>query len=1207
MASTFRHGRPTIGVLAGWQYYWTATPLSYLAPIYRGIRLAAAELGCNLLLGCGMGASASAEDLLRPAWPILSPEVDFVPIGPWNTDGLIAVNPLHSDVRSRHMQEMIAAGHPVVFVGSGERGPTILADNAGGIMQAMRHLVEHGHRRIAFIAGSVEDMEGDSGDRLRAYQTALRTFALDDDPSLMAFGQHIFGSGYAAMQQILGSGVPFSAVLASNDESALGAIRALAEAGRRVPDDVAVIGFDDRPESSVQRPALSSVQVPLFKMGYQAVELLLRRMAGDAAADERVLAPTRLISRESCGCGRSAVLADVLDATAARLRFAADGAQRSMLAQRMAAAVLAESQALGEVETVALCRRLVETFTASVAGSQNDAAGFQRALDEVLRQAVARGDDAHLWQAAISVLRAELSSLLATVPELHGLDLTKEGREILNQARITISAAMRQQHRQMVVEQRWTGDRIGQLTAQLINTLDEIGVYDTLARALPELGIDLAWVALLDGEGEDPVAWSMLRSVTSPDQGELRFPSREFPPADWISQDGPFSLALLPLIAGRRRAGYVALDTDQLELNGAIAQELAAAVNTAQLYREATEGRRLAEEADQMKSRFLSTVSHELRTPLNLIVGLSELLMQSGSRDAAPASEALQRDVERIHASARHLGGLIGDVLDMASSDAGQLRLTREYVDLGQALRVVAETGAQMAADKGLAWRADLPDSGPWVWGDRLRLRQVALNLISNAVKFTERGEVNLVVRSEGETVSVLVHDTGIGIPPAEQPTIFEEFRRSERSIARSYRGLGLGLAICKRLVSLHEGSMGVFSSGEEGAGSTFYFTLPAVPAPVAAPAPPAAPQVVKQRVLVLVPPAGSGERLREHLTLRGFAVHVEQAADTQTWLAQLLAVPPGAVVLDVSVTPDYGWDALKALKGNVATRSIPVLFYAAGRESGAVLELDYLTKPVEMAELTRALDQHWLVAGGDAATRTFLVVDDEPDTLEMHARIVQNHAPGSRVLKARAGREALALLEQGAVDLVLLDLMMPEMDGFAVLEAMRAREATRDTPVIVVTGQVLTEAEMARLNQGVVRVLNKGVFSLDETLAQVDAALQRQQRLSSEAQRLVRKAMAYVQQNYQESLSRQDLARYVGMSDDYLTYCFRQELGMTPIAYLNRYRITQAKRLLKESDRTITQIALEVGFSDSGYFSRVFRREAGMSPDAFRRRERGG
>ena len=230
------------------------------------------------------------------------------------------------------------------------------------------------------------------------------------------------------------------------------------------------------------------------------------------------------------------------------------------------------------------------------------------------------------------------------------------------------------------------------------------------------------------------------------------------------------------------------------------------------------------------------------------------------------------------------------------------------------------------------------------------------------------------------------------------------------------------------------------------------------------------------------------------------------------------------------------------------------------------------------------------------------MVVDDDPNTLEMHARIVQSYASGSRVLKARTGREALALLEQGAVDLVLLDLMMPEMDGFAVLEAMRDREAMRDIPVIVVTGQVLTEAEMARLNQGVVRVLNKGVFDLDETLAQVDAALQRQHKLSSEAQRLVRKAMAYVQQNYQKTLTRQDLARHVGMSDDYLTYCFRQELGMTPIAYLNRYRVTQAKGLLKGTGKTITEIALDVGFSDSGYFSRVFRKEVGLSPDAYRR-----
>lgn len=1201
MTPTLRHGRPTIGVLAGWQYYWTATPLSYLSPIYRGIRLAAAEMGCNLLLGCGMGASASDADLLRPAWPVPSPEADFVPIGPWNTDGLIAVNPLHSEARSRYLQEVIAAGHPVVFIGSGERGPTIVADNAGGIMQAMRHLVEHGHRRIAFIAGSRSDLQGDSGDRLEAYRTALHIFDLAADPNLLAFGEHTFRGGHAAMREILATGADFSAVLASNDESALGAIRALAEAGRRVPDDVAVIGFDDRPESAVQQPALSSVQIPLFKMGYQAVALLLERIAGNGTSDQRVLVPTRLIRRESCGCGRTAVLADVLDAVATQHRARHEPDRRARLAEQMAAAVLAESQALSREETISLCQRLVDTFVASAV--RRDALLFQRALDETLRQAVARGDDAHLWQGAISALHNDLANLLPPASESGDRPLVEVGGEILNQARITISAAMRQQHRRAMVEQKWMGDRIGQLSARLLNTLDEAEIYDTLARALPEMGIQLAWVALLEAEGDDPVARSVLRSVTSPELGELRMPSREFPPAPWLSPDRPFSLALVPLI-GRGQTGYVALDTEHLDLNGAIAQELAAALNSAQLYREAMEGRRLAEEANQMKTRFLSTVSHELRTPLNLIVGLSELLLQTDLRSAQAPSASLQRDIERIHAAAKHLGGLIGDVLDLASSEAGQLRLTCEYVDLAQVLWPVVETGRQMAMDKGLAWHADLPESGPWVWGDRLRLRQVALNLISNAVKFTERGEVALSVQTGPDSVTVTVRDTGIGIPPAEQQAIFDEFRRSERSIARGYRGLGLGLAICKRLIGMHGGTMGVFSSGEEGAGSSFYFTLPIVPPPPAKEAQLPLSTGVGPTVLLLTSADASSERLRQHLAQRGMWVTVAPLADSQAWLAQMLAAPPSAVVVDASggLGPGRGWEALKSIKGNAALRDIPVLFYAAAQEGGAVLELDYLTKPIELAELTQALDQRWLATGADAPTRTILIVDDDPETLDMHARIVQAQSPSNRALKARHGREALAVLQQTPVDLVLLDLMMPEMDGFAVLEAMREREATRHIPVIVVTGQVLTEAEMARLNQGVATVLSKGLFTLEETLAHLEAALQRQHKLSSEAQRLVRKAIAFVQQHFHEPISRQDLARHVGMSEDYLTYCFRQELGMTPIAFLNRYRITQAKRLLKETDKTITEIALDVGFSDSGYFSRVFRREVGLSPEAFRR-----
>jgi YesN/AraC family two-component response regulator len=204
-------------------------------------------------------------------------------------------------------------------------------------------------------------------------------------------------------------------------------------------------------------------------------------------------------------------------------------------------------------------------------------------------------------------------------------------------------------------------------------------------------------------------------------------------------------------------------------------------------------------------------------------------------------------------------------------------------------------------------------------------------------------------------------------------------------------------------------------------------------------------------------------------------------------------------------------------------------------------------------------------------------------------------------VLTARNGVEAVAILRQEPTDLVLLDLMMPQLDGFGVLEAMRDQETTRDIPVIVLTGQVLTKRDMARLNRGVATVLSKGVFSVEETLAHVDRAMKRNRELSQQAQRLVRQAMAYVHEHYAEPLSRTDLAQHVALSEDYLTACFRKELGVTPITYINRFRVNQAQQLLLDTGRTIAEIARDVGFSDSGYFSRVFRREVGLSPTDYR------
>jgi CheY-like chemotaxis protein len=523
-----------------------------------------------------------------------------------------------------------------------------------------------------------------------------------------------------------------------------------------------------------------------------------------------------------------------------------------------------------------------------------------------------------------------------------------------------------------------------------------------------------------------------------------------------------------------------------------------------------------------------------------------------------------------------------------------------ELVDLSETLRLVADSGSQLTTDKGLGWKASLPESGPWVWGDRMRLRQVVLNLINNAVKFTARGEVRLDVETRDEMVTVRVSDTGIGIPLEEQAAIFNEFHRTERSITLGYPGLGLGLSICKRLIEMHNGKIEVASSGIEGEGACFYFTLPLIH-PLQEQLEPNIERLSRQNVLILASHEGTSERLRELLNQRGILVTTVMMEKVTEWQDILIKSPPDGIVLDVSIHSDLGWTTLKGIKSSHLARGIPIMFYASSAQGNAMLNLDYLTKPIELIDLMRAFDHVRLMVDFDQPAPTFLVVDDEPETLEMYARIVQSQSEAYRVVRAQNGYQALDILQAETVDVVLLDLQMPGLDGFGVLEAMRANERTRDIPVIVVTGKVLTEQDMKHLNQGVATVLNKGLFSIEETASHITNALERKQKLNQNARRLVRQAMAYINEHYAEPLSRQEIAQRVSIAEDYLTYCFRQELGITPIRYLQRFRVNQAKLLLKNTQKTITEIAFAVGFSDSGYFSRIFHRDTGMSPEDYR------
>jgi signal transduction histidine kinase/DNA-binding LacI/PurR family transcriptional regulator/DNA-binding response OmpR family regulator len=1206
MQKTFgatRRERPTIGVLAGWQAYEGALN-SFLSPLLNGIQAAARHHSCNLLLACGVGHRGDYQpDDVHPAWPILMPDTDFVPVGPWNTDGLIVISPVRSKSRSEYLKKLSDAGFPVVFISPGEHGPTLVFDNEGGVRQAITHLVGHGHEHIAFIAGLTEE-SSDSEYRLKAYKTVVAEYGLSADPRLIAVGGFYTLGGYQAMQQIIDSGVYFSAVLAFNDEAAIGAMQALRENGRRIPEDVAIIGFDDRLDTLVQTPPLTSVRQPLTEMGYQAFELVLQYIDQDVDRPYIIHVPAQLSIRKSCGCLSGARLFNGL----AAIGLDNEASILQKLALAMREVLPARDESLDSGEIIDHCERLAEAFLASL--ESWDYSVFYEALENVLMWAESVDENPHDWQAVLSVLRHNLP-LIFKIENLQQAD-RMQVEEMLHQARVIISESAQRRYVRNKVLQFEITDQLGRMGTRLHTALDDTNIFEILREVLPRIGIRQAHLAFFEPHenGVDAVAWSRLYTLVDESTKKSvpeRFLSRSFPPRDLYSSDVPFQLALLPLIIRDGLSGYMVFDAGWLEPCAAIVRQIESALRSARLYQDAAEGRRLAEEANRLKGSFLSMVSHELRTPLNLIVGLSEILTREPEPGKVPLPSAYWKDVKQIHSSAEHLGWLIRDVLDMASSEAGQLSLAYEQVDLRAELLAVANIGQQLAQEKGLSWQAEIPDEIPAIWGDRTRLRQVTLNLVSNAVKFTTIGGVTLIAGAQDDKVVVSVRDTGLGISPDEQDFVFDEFHQSSRTLARGYSGMGLGLAICKRLVELHGGKIALRSSGKDGEGSTFYFTLPILSKQDAM----LGQQLesfsenTQHSVLVLSENPNSIEHVRDYLTRQGFDVETLLVDENASLRSRLLDLRPGALVLDLNLASERGWEILRILKSSPATLDAPVLFYSLSLESntGSWMEINTLTKPVSMDELARTLARHGLLAGGEE--KTILIVDDDAKIREMNARIVQSQSPAYRVLKARNGVEALEILRQRSVDLVLLDLMMPELDGFEVLEAMREEEMTRDIPVIILTAKLLTELDMLRLSRGVATVLKKGLFSVDETLAHIEEALALNHRLGNEAQRLVRKAMAYMHEHYHVALTRENIARYVGISEDYLTRCFQQELRMPPMTYLTRYRINQAKSFLAAGDMSVSEVAEAVGFSSEAYFNRIFRREVRIPPGAYRRGQR--
>jgi PAS domain S-box-containing protein len=503
-----------------------------------------------------------------------------------------------------------------------------------------------------------------------------------------------------------------------------------------------------------------------------------------------------------------------------------------------------------------------------------------------------------------------------------------------------------------------------------------------------------------------------------------------------------------------------------------------------------------SEQATRAKSDFVASMSHELRTPLNAIIGYSEILLedaQSAGRDADTA------DLRKIQDAGKHLLGLIDNILDLSKIEAGKMTLYLESFELRPMIDSVAATVTPLARKTGNVLVVNCADDVGTIHSDLTKVRQILFNLLSNACKFTRNGTITLAaLREENELggwIEFQVRDTGIGMTPDQQAKVFEAFTQADDSTTRAYGGTGLGLAITKSFCRMMGGDVTLTS--EAGKGTSFLVRLPAVTRAASDNAISAkekrseGQQVTEPEhapiVLVVDDDPNAQELLRRHLQRGGYAVRTAANGEEAIQLAR--AVKPDVVTLDVLMPQMDGWAVLSAMKEDAALAEIPVIMItivdnqSIGFSLGAA---DYLVKPINRDRLVRAVEK----CCPRGAPRHVLIVEDDAPTSELMGRALREI--DCTVTQAENGRVGLERLNQALPDAILLDLMMPEMDGFEFIARVRSDSRWRRVPIIVVTAKTLTAEDLARLNGQVQHLVHKGEYSGKAVLAALDELVPR-------------------------------------------------------------------------------------------------------------------
>lgn len=528
-----------------------------------------------------------------------------------------------------------------------------------------------------------------------------------------------------------------------------------------------------------------------------------------------------------------------------------------------------------------------------------------------------------------------------------------------------------------------------------------------------------------------------------------------------------------------------AFDENELKVLQILADQVAVAVDNAQAYEISQQAVEELREIDRVKGQFLANMSHELRTPLNSVIGFSRVILKGID---GPINETQEQDITAIYNSGMHLLNMINEILDLSKIEAGKMELQIDDVNISDVINSAITNTTGLIKDKPIELIQKVSASLPFVRADEIRLSQVIINLISNAVKFTEKGSITVeaVLQNNAQNkpeVLVTVTDTGIGISAEDQVKLFQRFSQVDDSPTRKTGGTGLGLSICRSLIEMHGGKIGLLSS-EVGKGSVFYFTIPAPDTTTSMDLD----HLVKGTNVILSIDDDAQVIALYDRFLRPHGYEVVPLTDPTQAVQRAKEIKPFAITLDIMMPQKDGWQVLNDLKKDEETRNIPIMICSILEEEEKGFNLgasDYLVKPFLQDDLASAI--HRLSKENDI--HDVMIIDDDPADLRLLQKMIEDEGNYMAVV-AEGGTAALRLLKDFTPDIIILDLFMPDINGFDLMERFHSDPRLSRIPVIVLTGADLDSGQLKLLSEYGNQILAKGSLNENDLLRQLQETL---------------------------------------------------------------------------------------------------------------------